>query len=119
MSLGNQVNPALAARMSGVRQAEEARPAAGQPQKVIDVLEAKVQFVRFYDERGIERTAMYFVVGGQYYATKDTIEWCARQLFPMTDWLRKGVDAKLAAKDASASTADLPKEDSVNVLGEL
>jgi hypothetical protein len=119
MSLGNQVNPSLAARMAGVKVAQEASTdARGRPQQVIDVLDAEIKFVRFNDEKGVSRTAMYFVVGGQYYATKDTVDWCEKQLYPMTAWMKEAVESHQSKRQAPVVTAaDLPKNDSVDVLG--
>lgn len=112
MSLGNQNNP-LATRMQGVRTARDATNAQpGQAQKVTHVVEGKVVFVNYNDEQGRPTVAMFFEVGGQYYAPSDTVAWCST-LRPMTDWLTKGVSE--FTKDNEPAT--IPKDDAVDVMG--
>jgi hypothetical protein len=113
MSLGNENNP-LKARMQGVRTARDATNVQpGQSQKVTHVVEGRVVFVNYNDEQGRSTVAMFFDVGGQYYAPGDTVAWCST-LKPMTDWLAKGV----ADFTRNSEPAVIPKEDSVDVLDE-
>lgn len=112
MSLGNQNNP-LAARTQGVRTARNATaPSSGSPQTVNQVVEGKCVFVGYNDERGEARTALFFKVGDQYYAPKDSVQWCS-QLLPMTDWLRDAVQDKV--RDEAPVVAS--KGDAVDVMG--
>ena len=112
--LGNQNNP-LAARMQGVRTARDgsAGQGTGTPSTVTHVIEGKVKFVAFNDERGNQAVAMYFEVGGQLYAAADTVQWCNR-LMPATDWLAKAV----ADHEKRTSPVRIPKEDTVDVMDE-
>ena len=81
------------------------------PSTVTQVAEAKVVFVQYNDERGRPQTAMFFKVGDNYVTTKDTADWC-RSLRPMTNWMRKQLESKLAEQ----STPAVPAEDTVKVL---
>lgn len=113
MSLGNQNNP-LAARMQGVRTARDASAGQGKgaANTVTHVIEAKVKFVSFNDERGNPAVAMYFDVGGQLYAAADTVQWCSR-LMPATEWMAKAVSDH-QKRNAPVS---IPQSDSVDVVG--
>jgi len=115
MSIGGNSNNVLAARMAGVRVATDGTPAQrGQPNKVTGVVEASVVFVWHNDMRGNAALAMYFKVGNDYYSTPDTTEWCDK-LRPMAEWMKK----EIAAKSAMQTSAEqIPKTDSVDVLGE-
>lgn len=114
MSLGNQNSP-LSARMQGVRTARDgsAGQGTGSPSTVTHVMEGKVKFVGFNDERGNPVTAMYFEVGGQLYAAADTVQWCSR-LMPATDWLAKAI----AEHEKRSAPVSIPKEDTVDVMDE-
>lgn len=112
MSLGNQNNP-LAARMQGVRTARDAtNEQPGQSQRVNHVVEGKVIFVNFNDDQGRSTVAMFFEVGGAYYAPGDTVAWCST-LKPMTEWLAKGVAEFTKDREPAA----IPKDDTVDVMG--
>lgn len=112
MSLGNQNNP-LAARMQGVRTARDVSSGQGKgpSSKVTHVMEGKVLFVGFNDERGNPQVAMYFDVAGQLYAPADTVAWCSR-LLPITDWMAAGVAEQLKDNGPVA----IPKTDTVDVM---
>lgn len=109
--LGNQNNP-LAARQLGVRTARDGTAASSGPASTVTgVLEGKVKFVFYNDERGIPRSAMFFDVGGKLYAPADTVAWCER-LMPITEWMEAGVAAKLKEQ----APVSIPKEDTVEVM---
>ncbi len=111
MSLGNNDNP-LKARMQGVRVARDGTAASsGKPQTVTTVIKGEIVFVGYNDTRGEARSALFFKVGDQYYAPKDTEQWCA-SLRPMTDWIAAGVLEKLKEERPVA----IPRTDSVDVL---
>lgn len=117
MSLGANKSDVLAARMQGVRVATDGTGTSnrGTPQRVTHVYEGKTVFVGYNDEQGRACVALYFQVGDQFYAPKDTVSWCAN-LFPMVDWIKEGVLAKLEQK-APADVATLPDSDAVDILG--
>lgn len=109
----------LAVRRSGVRTAqnesvlESQGASSADPQKLIGLLEAKILFVRFTNERGVEETGMFFDVDGQLVSTPDTTEW-AKRLAPMSKWLERQVRTRLA--DKAPETSQLPTEDTVDVV---
>jgi hypothetical protein len=115
---GNSRDP-MTVRRSGVlttqnNSAQESPSGSSpEPQKLLGVLEARVVFVRFTNERGVEETGMFFDVGGQLVSTPDTTEW-AKRLAPMSSWLEKQVKVQLA--DKRPETAQLPTEDTVDVV---
>jgi len=114
MSIGDSVNPLFQARQDGVRRATDASTEVKvPPQTVVGVAEAKVVFVHYCNARGEMETSMFFQVGDQLVAPKDTAEWCKR-IYPMSDWMYKQVQAKQRA--ATAPSAPLPQGDSVDVL---
>jgi hypothetical protein len=116
MSIGTAVNPAMRARMDGVRPAEDATVSESvPPQTVTHVFKGEIIFVKYCNARGVMEDAMFFKVGNQMLAPKDTTEWCGR-IFPMSDWMRIQVDAKM--QSAEVSTDPLPSGDSVDVLAE-
>ena len=111
--LGNKNNP-FAARQQGVRTARDGTaPSAGPASTVTGVMEGKVKFVFYNDERGVERSAMFFDVGGKLYAPADTVAWCEK-LMPITDWMAAGVAAKLKEQ----APVSIPKDDTVEVMDE-
>jgi len=93
--------------------APEEGASSPEPQKLLGVLEAKVVFVRFTNERGVEETGMFFDVNGQLVSTPDTTEWTKR-LAPMSGWLEKQVKTQLA--DKRPETSQLPTEDTVDIV---
>jgi hypothetical protein len=117
-SNSNSKDP-LAVRRSGVRTSqnnsvlESQNASSAEPQKLLGLLEAKVIFVRFTNERGVEETGMFFDVEGQLVSTSDTAEWTKR-LAPMSGWLEKQVRTKMA--DKAPETSQLPTEDTVDVV---
>lgn len=118
MSVGSsKVNAGLAARRAGVKVARDASKAPkGAPQRVNHVVRGEIVFVNYNDEKGIEQTAMYFKVGDKLMATADTTEWCATKLFPISEWMQKEVEQRLASEEESAPAAPLPDDDDVAVL---
>lgn len=119
MFSGDKAKNALDVRRGGVRTNHndsvlESQAESAAPQKLLGVLEAKVIFVRFTNERGVEETGMFFQVGEQLVSTPDTTEW-AKKLGPMSAWLEKQV--KGALKDKAPETAQLPVDDTVDVVG--
>lgn len=115
----NDSKDPMSVRRSGVRTSqneailESQNTSSAEPQKLIGVLEAKVIFVRYTNERGVEETGMFFNVDGQLVSTPDTAEW-AKRLGPMSTWLEKQVKAQLA--DKAVGTSQLPTEDTVDVV---
>lgn len=108
----------MTVRRSGVlttqnTSAQESPSNDHKPQKLLGVLEAKVVFVHFTNERGVEETGMFFDVGGQLVSTPDTTEW-SKRLAPMSAWLEKQVKVQLA--DKRPETAQLPTEDTVDIV---
>ena len=110
----------MSVRRSGVRTSqndtvvESQNASSAEPQKLLGVLEAKVLFVQFTNERGVVETGMFFDVGnGQLVSTPDTTEW-AKRLGPMSAWLQKQVVAALA--DKAPETSQLPTEDAVDIV---
>ena len=114
MSLGNENNSPLKARMQGVRTARDGTgaSASGTPKTVNHVIKGECVFVGFNNEQGRASVALFFKVGDQFYAPKDTEQWCA-SLFPMTDWLA----AAVAEKFKEAQPVTVPRDDTVDVLG--
>lgn len=109
----------LSVRRSGVRTSQNdavldsQNASSAEPQKLLGVLEAKVVFVKYTDERGVEQTGLFFQAGDQLVSTADTNLWC-KSLGPMSKWLEKQVKAQLA--DKAPETAQLPTEDTVDVV---
>jgi len=106
-------------RRSGVRTVqnesvlESQAGSSAEPQQLIGLLEAKVIFVRFTNERGVEETGMFFDVDGQLVSTPDTTEW-SKRLAPMSGWLERQVRSRLA--DKAPGTSQLPTEDTVDIV---
>lgn len=120
MSFGTSVNSPVKARQAGVKIAVDATSTpAGRPNTVNNVVEGAIIFVGYNDDRGRPQTAMFFRAGDAMMSTIDTTVWCAEKLFPMTEWMRKDVDALLAARaSAPVTAAELPSDDVVDVLEE-
>lgn len=116
MSIGNSASPIMQARQDGVRHATDASTEVRvPPQTVVSVVEAKVVFVHYCNARGEMETSMYFQVGDQLVAPKDTADWCKR-IFPMSEWMYKQVMTRTKQQQTAADTAPLPQGDSVDVF---
>lgn len=117
MPIGSSNDSAgLAARRSGVKVARDAsKSPKGTPQKVTQVVRGEIVFVGYNDERGVSQTAMFFKVGDTLMSTPDTTEWCAKKLFPIADWM-KGEVLRQLSSDAAPPSAELPTDDSVDVV---
>lgn len=113
MSLGNKANP-LQARLQGVRTARDGTAqGTGTPLTVKHVLPATWEVVNYINDRGQEETALFLRVGDQYYASADTVAWCAN-LRPMTEWLQE----RVAAYKKNQSPVVVPAHDGVDIMGD-
>lgn len=114
-------NSALQLRLQGVQSRHapaEAEPARGAPNTVNHVADASLVFVQYNDERGAQKTAMYFRVGGQFYSTQDTTEWC-KKLYPMPSWMQRQLEGRLKREDSATDESLVSAEDTVDVMGDL
>lgn len=113
MLSNNSSNNALGTRLSGVKIARDGTGSSerGEPQKVLGAVEATWVVVAFNDERGTPCHGLFLKVGEQYYASKDTVQWCA-SLLPMNEWIRK----QLEQRRKQEAPVELPAQDSVDVF---
>lgn len=116
MAFGNvaKSDPVQARRAGAQTSTATTLPAKGTPKTVLGVIKAEVLFVPHYDAKGNQVTAMYFKVGDQLYAARDTIDWCA-SLRPPLPWIEAEVRKRL--EDAAVAAEFVPPAtDAVDVL---
>ncbi len=86
-------------------------PERGPERTVLHAVVGEMVAVQYSDEQGRVRSAVLFKAGDRYYMPPNAEQW-AGSLRECSDWLTRGVEAKVVSQKSS----EAPKQDSVDVI---
>lgn len=81
----------------------------GPSNTVISVVPCEFVAVQYYDRDGRLTNDVLMLMGGEYYAPPNSVEW-AKELHPVHTWLSNGIKKRIPQENAA------PAEDSVDIF---